>query len=1498
MSKQSITENETIKLKEKDIWNCINAYFMDNPYCLIQHHIDSYNEFYENGIFRIFRENNKIELRIQKYADRDDEFSFKCILYFGGKLKVESERPHEETAKGVGVKEERPRIHFGKPVIYDKENAHIMFPNEARLRNMNYSMSIHYDLDVEFLEYNVIRGEYKQIGSLLTYDNILLGRFPIMVQSKFCLLWGMPRDTRFAMGECRNDLGGYFIIEGKEKTIVPQESRAVNTVYVERGIANTDKYATQVIFTSVSEDTSKPIRNLYIQLVAPIVSETTGNIHENGNILVEIPNVRKPIPVMIVFRALGIITDKAIIETCLLDMNKYADLIVHFRSSIYDASNIMTQKLALQYIAQFCKPKNTTYVLSILCDNLFPHIGEKTFIEKAYFLGYLIFRLLMVHSGMEEPTNRDNLKNKRIELIGPLLYQMFRDYHKIQMKAMRVEFEKRLGIFTNEKKYETVDEIRKVIDDNYAEVVKLSNLKDANINDGFKRAFKGNWGALEHTKKVGIVQDLNRLSFNGTMSHLRKITLPMDDTLKLAEPRKLQSSHWGFFDPIDTPDGSNIGVHKTIPITTLVSNGFSREPIINWLRVQASLKGVVECGIQELAKMTKVFVNGYWCGNLTQPLDTIRKFKLYRRNGLIPPLTSIAFDYDTNIINVQTDSGRLCRPIFYRDDYTKAFFFDAADMDNPLMTKETLKWNKLIGCEDGFNSVITHPFNGSAKEEQAANANVRSSFHKNKGIIDYIDASETENTLIAVDAKSVLPIHTHLDIHPSLTLGLMCNLIPFPENSPPNRNCFSCGQSKQAVSIYSTQFQNRMDKSALVLNYGQTPLLKTRYLDFICREENPYGVNAIVAIMSHTGYNMEDSIIINEGALKRGLFQTTYMTTYETHEEKPGVGQSKMSVFINPTIRGQKRDYDYTVLDDYGIIPENTVVHDKMILVGVSSANPLMPLSEPKDISLVPKKGQQGSVNKTFITDGEEGERIAKVRICDIRTPTFGDKFASRLGQKGVIGLVMPEEDMPFTADGMRPDMIINPHAIPTRMTIGQLVECIMGKACSVLGGYADSTAFSAEGAKFEEFGRALTEIGGFHSSGNEIMFNGMTGQQIDMEIFIGPTYYMRLKHMVKDKINYRERGPMNKLTRQPVGGRANDGGLRIGEMERDVLISHGITNFLRESMMERGDAYEMPICNTTGTIMSLNRKRGVAVSPMADGPLEFVPTEDLQHVVLKKTAKEKANDFSVVSLPYCAKLFLQEMGTLGLGIRIITEKSVPFLDSLSFSDNIYKLKNIDPMDGAETSANKETIVNKLLKNESATQSKKTLKGVFGGGDAISDPDPATIIGGVGVGDIGGDDDSQIGLKTQTELNTLLNKIQENGDPNALLDEDQYEDNMEKWYSTDDEDFEDDDDDKPLPPLKISDEEVPIDILDLCSDELTVLPSKPVVEMMQQQPTINVSPIINIGNEGCDLGDGTTNSSQPMKSGGHTEGTNKGTGTGIDTDKEFSGGQISVDKVE
>jgi len=325
------------------------------------------------------------------------------------------------------------------------------------------------------------------------------------------------------------------------------------------------------------------------------------------------------------------------------------------------------------------------------------------------------------------------------------------------------------------------------------------------------------------------------------------------------------------------------------------------------------------------------------------------------------------------------------------------------------------------------------------------------------------------------------------------------------------------------------------------------------------------------------------------------------------------------------------------------------------------------------DDSVKPKKGQLGFVDKSFITQGEEGFNIAKVRIREERIPAIGDKMASRSGQKGTVGLIIPEEDMPFTADGIRPDLIINPHAIPSRMTIGQIVESLFGKVCTSYGAFGDCTAFQVKGSNYSTYAPFLVKAG-FNSTGNQILYNGMTGEQIQSDIYIGPTYYMRLKHMVKDKINYRATGPRTNLTRQTVQGRANDGGLRIGEMERDGVLAHGMSYFLNESFMIRGDEYFMAICNKTGAIAIYNETKNLFLSPFADGPVNFHTNPDGSMNV--QNISKFGRSFSVVRIPYSFKLLIQELQTMNIQMRIITDENVDQMLSLSYSNNIAKLLN------------------------------------------------------------------------------------------------------------------------------------------------------------------------------------------------------------------------------
>ena len=1613
-----------IEANKEDIsWKLIDKYFKDNPNCLVLHHLESFNDFFKHGIKRIFHENNPIRFIQREEDGLDPNKRNECMLYLGGK--------------------NGNKIYYGKPVIYDDNNAHYMYPNEARLRNMTYGITIHYDVDVEFIYY--VDNEKRSHNMELS--KIYLGRFPIMLQSDLCVLNKMNKEVRFNAGECRNDYGGYFIIDGKEKVVIPQEKFADNMLYI-RAYKEDEIYSYSAEIRSVSEDSSKPIRTSSVKIVAPSPS------YSNNQIVVSVPNVKKPVPLFILMRALGVISDKDIIKTCILDIEKNSSMVDLFIPSVHDANKVFTQKNALEFIAQLTKRGTVSSVIEILSDYFLPHIGEINFLEKAYFVGYMVYRLLKVFTKEEKPTDRDNFRFKRVELSGTLIYDLFREYYLIQKKDISRKIDEEY--YYHKGSYKEDDTLSRAekqalkkksqvkdrneenkYKDNFIGLIESnvkSFFKDRIVEQGFKKAFKGNWGSEAHTKRLGAVQDLNRLSWYTFISHLRKINLPLDSSAKVVGPRLLNSTQWGFIDPIDTPDGGNIGLHKHLSISTYITSGSSSHPIIKWIRVNTPLKLILECSSEQIINSSKVFVNGSWIGVIDTPIELVNLLKLYRRNGILPIYTSLSFDIEHNEVHIYTDAGRLTRPIYYIEN--GKISFQRAELAKNIV-KGNIGWEEIISGfikknDEAFNVKNNkiyelrqlYPDIGTSQED------IYTNLHKNRAVVDYVDAAEEETSLIAISTDDLTKnkFYTHLEIDPSLILGVMVNLVIYPEYNPITRSSFSCGQSKQAISVYHSNYQMRIDKMGVILNYGQIPLIKSRYLEYINNEEQPYGVNAIVAIMCYTGYNVEDAILINEGSILRGMFRTTYYSMYEAREESSkitGMNNSKFANIEKNNVIGKKKGYDYSFLDDYGLIKENTELNDKMILIGKINSN-LANKEVWIDDSVKPKKGQLGYVDKSFITLGEEGFNVAKVRLREERIPAIGDKMAcalptqqiltnegwieiqnidikkhkvatldingnmcyeyptnkfiyehkgpmysvknkqielvctlnhklyvkrrehngikkeyelieaenvigkmvrfqksmkniytdiewmelgdkkykmddwlqllgmfisdgtvnnravllsahkqrkidfntdilsklgieyyhdnyngyfalnigknkeiydelkkyslgalnkylpeyvwklsqrqciillealmegdghtysdgfsrygtisiklandicrlavhcgwsgitkiaaepgdnnhiitgtkgynagkshiieskntyykisiirkqnqpyinkkindsnkeelldyegkvyciempsshlyymrehdfspsmlignSRAGQKGTIGLIIPEQDMPFLEDGIRPDLIINPHAIPSRMTIGQIVESMFGIACTSYGAFGDCTAFQTKGSNYNVYGPMLTKAG-FNHTGNHVLYNGMTGEQIQANVYMGPTYYMRLKHMVKDKVNFRARGPNQQLTRQPVQGRANDGGLRIGEMERDAVCAHGLAYFLNESFLIRGDEYFMAVCNKTGAISIYNESRNLFLSPYADGPINFYTNPDGTMSI--KNLTKYGRSFSLLRIPYSFKLLIQELQAMNIQMRIITDENVDQLMSMSYSNNISKLLN------------------------------------------------------------------------------------------------------------------------------------------------------------------------------------------------------------------------------
>jgi DNA-directed RNA polymerase II subunit RPB2 len=1336
-------------------WEVIDKYFAHDEQTLVKHHISSYNWFMKEGIPKILRDENPISL---EFKDSDSErrnvqdapILYKCKLYLGGK-------------NGTSV-------YFGKPIIYDyndeapleddAEFKHYMYPNEARLRNMTYATTVHVDVEIEMTYPNpeFESGKENQpefITRTGTRPRVYLGKIPIMVQSDFCILKGLEPRARYYLGECRNDPGGYFIIDGKEKLIICQEKFADNLINVR--VLGVEGETSGRVFThsadirTVSEDPSKPVRTLSVRVQAPTPT------HSNGNIVVFLPNVRSPVPLFIVMRALGIESDKSILEHCLYDLEANESLLELFVPSVHDAGRVFTQQQALSFIGMLTKygtdqnaPEKTIVCAhEILTDYFLPQVGDMNYKHKAYVLGYIVNKLIRVVAKIDLPTDRDSFLHKRVETSGMLLYDLFREYYKKQVKSIRQSVDK-MYYYEETNKYQYEGFLNMM-----SEAAYKTHFRELELERGILKAFKGRWGDTTQTKRVGLVQDVNRLSYNSFISHLRKINLEIGSET-LVKPRMLHSSQWGMIDPVDVPDGENTGLHKHLSLTAHVTSGCSAQPILKWLHDFNLVQFVDECSPIQLFQLTKVLVNGTLWALTKIPDELLRTFRFCRRLALIPVFVSISWRYSINEVHIFTDAGRLCRPLFYNDAGVKGIDVVneahssvpsyARIIRTPISEWKKLTWSDMVSgtaekTVPDFNYENYEFYqmdelygNGSEPEHESGQNTDDNSGTKNKGlltrlrrnqaVVEYLDQSETESSLIRIELQDVIhdkvgdkgkgngknkpgpnaadetsasatAFHkvTHFEIHPSLILGVMGNQIAFVENNQFPRDAFGCGQAKQTASVYHTNFFSRIDKMSMVINNGQIPLVKSRLLEYINNEEHPNGENAIVAIACYNGYNVEDSILFNEASVKRGLFNITYYNMYEDCEENdPEPGSSAKSFFsssLNAAVRGINSEHDYRHLDAAGIVKENTPLTEKVVVIGklkrgagagANGANGASSTGGDTDYYSVPvvaKKGQLGYVDKTYMTEGMKGTRIAKVRVREHRYPAIGDKFCSRCGQKGTVGIIIPERDMPFTADGIRPDLIVNPHAFPSRLTVGQLIETLVGKACVLTGTFGDCTAFlkTDPETRGQVFGNILSKHG-YHSSGNQVLYNGMTGEQIESDIFIGPTYYMRLKQMVKDKINYRRTGPNTALTRQPVQGRANDGGLRVGEMERDSIISHGTARFLQESMMKRGDQYYLAICNTTGMIAVYNESQDLFMSPMADGPVKYAGnmTELKSAQVVNITRHGRS--FSVVHIPYSLKLLIQELQVLNVQMRIITDANIDSIQSMAESHNIEKLLN------------------------------------------------------------------------------------------------------------------------------------------------------------------------------------------------------------------------------
>ncbi len=1322
---------------------------------LVRHQIESYNNFVNYQVQRTIDMFNPVKIHSDNdYIAEKQLYMLECFVTFNN-------------------------FKLYPPQIHENNGAtKIMLPQEAKLRNFTYASTMTVDIDIEYVVRNTECMDTPRIIKR-TMPKINIGKMPIMLKSSICVLNQNNNFTNSQLtGECNMDCGGYFIIKGSEKTVLGQERAAENRIYCFNSKKST-KWSWTAEIKSVPD--FKCISPKQVEMM--ISSKNNGFGH---GIYVNIPRIKQPIELFILFRAIGIITDKDICKHILLDLDDKDSAIClqRLHASIVDANDYLTQEDAIKYITTYAlyTPinmdketgliKKREFTVDILENDLFPHC--KTQNQKVYLLGYMAAKLISASLDWISADDRDSYLNKRVELTGTLLNNLFRNYFNKLVKEMQKQVVREI----NTGSWRSSEDYGNII--NMTNIYKI--MKSTTIENGINRALStGDFSIKQsNSSKVGVAQVLNRLTYVSSLSHLRRINTPLEKSGELIAPRKLHNTTWGFlcltgdtevlmsdrltikkikditdgdvvstvnpktlFDepsdihsffskmpdrlfeittisgrkvkatanhpflvnnggkyewknledlvvsdeviirqnanleitdadvyentylnnnrlentcisvpilsireiepelvydfttrsdnhsfvassfvthncPAETPEGQSIGVVKNISYMAHITIPTNSSALYEYVKpFIVSFDDIADPN--ELYGKVKVFVNGAWQGITNVPDELYKDLKQKKYTGIINIYTSIIFDYKTLEIRVCSDGGRLTRPVLRVKD-NKALI--TSDIINSLVDRK-LTWNDLL-----------------------TNCNI------DEAVVEYIDPEEQNHAMIAMKSKDsyLQPTsghfdYTHCEIHPSTIFGVLASCVPFPDHNQAPRNTYQCAMGKQAMGVYATNYDQRMDKTAYVLNYPSRPLVDTRIMNFLHLNKIPSGTQIHVAIMSHTGYNQEDSVLVNKSSIDRGLFLATIYHT-EKDEDKNIIRDEIIRCKPDPAKTKGIKFGNYDKLNADGFLPVNERVENRDVIIAK-----IVPIKENRndptktvkyeDQSKTYRTTEDTYVDKNFTGRNGDGYNFAKVRMRVLRKPTFGDKFSSRHGQKGTAGNIIPECDMPFTASGLRPDIIINPHAIPSRMTIGQLKETLLGKVLLQLGMFGDGTSFGNLDVK--TISAELLKLG-YESYGNELMYNGLTGEQLETNIFIGPVFYQRLKHMVSDKQHSRSIGPMVNLTRQPAEGRSRDGGFRIGEMERDVMIAHGMTRFCKERMYDVSDKYNVHVCKKCGMIASYNDGKQSKLHTSGDFSIHFCKTCD------------NRTDFAKVDIPYAYKLMSQELQTINIVPRIITE--------------------------------------------------------------------------------------------------------------------------------------------------------------------------------------------------------------------------------------------------
>ncbi|HTZ41645.1 MAG TPA: DNA-directed RNA polymerase subunit B'' [Candidatus Omnitrophota bacterium] len=1001
------------------------------------------------------------------------------------------------------------RIKVGRPNIIEADGSSaLIMPYEARLRNLTYSAPIYVELTVKHED---------QIDS----ETVEIGRIPVMVKSNICNTNGLGEEDLIKNYEDPRDPGGYFIINGNERVMVMAEDLAENQPFIE-----TDKNGnlTLRLFS---------LRGTY-RIPATISEGKEGIINTSFSRF-------RDIPAIVLLKSLGLVKESDIAKYIGVETD---DLIVN----LYEYVALANKEDAMMNIAektglQGTKKEILDRVKQRIDSFLFPHIGQdkEDRMKKAVTLCKLIKQFLIAKGNPTLRTYKDHYANKRVRLSGDLLASLFRVNLGILIRDIQYSLQKSL----KRKKFSSL------------KVISKSTLFSHRVESAIAT---GSWVG----ERSGITQNMDKTNYLAIISQLQRVSSMLPSEQENFMARTLDPTHYGRFCPIETPEGTEIGLRKNLAILSRVSTRVNMDEA-------AFIKELEKEGLNiEETEGTEVFFNGVFIGNIKNAKEFIRTLKERRRAGKLPLEMNFRDYSDFNTVIISTEPGRVLRPLIVVENGISKL----TDEYMIRVEQGELKWEDLTA----------------------------------KGIIEYLDAAEEENALVALKKEDLMPEHTHMEVDPIEVLGVITSVLPYANHNSCAKLIKGSKGYKQALGIYAANYLARIDTDVSVLQYPQKPIVRSFVYDTL--STYPAGQNLVVAIMTADGYNMEDALVLNKGSIDRGMGRSFFFRPYSAVEMNYSGGLKDEIAIPEKDTSGYRMESSYKLLENDGIADPEADSEEGDVLIGKTS--PPKFLSEAKEISIKTKKEssvtmrqeERGTVESVFITEDGEGNKIVQVKTRDNRIPELGDKFSAPSGQKGVIGAIIPEEDIPFTSRGIRPDIIFNPHSLPSRMTVGYLLEILAGKVGCIRGETVDGTPFSGESK--EELEAQLKNMG-FRFDGKETMYNGITGKRFETKIFVGDLYYLKLKRMVKGLIHARASGKIALLTRQPVEGRSKGGALRLGEMEQQALVAHGASLLLKERY--DSDKIVLNICTRCGSIAIEDNIRNKIVCPIC-GSEEAEPVE------------------------------------------------------------------------------------------------------------------------------------------------------------------------------------------------------------------------------------------------------------------------------------------------